>query len=360
MSSIIVPDEFGGSWSAFCSNWCPEGSLAYSAIQISAGLTAVKRLWPEKLAETVDRGGRGTWAAAVLVDAGLMLLACESAQSFTFVLRRLRLGQRAAYSEVVVGASIVRLGSAVKFEAGPGEPDLRSTMDDVEIAFEVYAPDRSQNSADQRALVNALQRTISTAVTRCRVEIAIIDTFSALDIKDLVETIRGAPSSAWTFVGNWARVRRIDEGQGLAAVFDGDGAQVEIAGDSDVKGGGTSTVIRWEESDNRAERSLENKRAQVREGAVSIVAMDVCAVGGVAQWPEVISRLRGVDYSKIAAVVFFDQGVVGPPEAVRRRWRVVENPHSVLKLPARLLSHLESLDESTYWGIPSKGRLAMM
>ena len=60
---------------------------------------------------------------------------------------------------------------------------------------------------------------------------------------------------------------------------------------------------------------------------------------------------------KVGAVAFFEQGCVGPPEAIRRRWRVLINPHAHVQIPEVLLDGLESLDESKWHGLARLERL---
>jgi hypothetical protein len=118
-------------------------------------------------------------------------------------------------------------------------------------------------------------------------------------------------------------------------------------------------VVRWEDDDIRAERAIQGKRGQVADGVANVVVMNVCAVGGVGEWPEQIAKLTGSDYEKIGAIVFFDQGSLGPPEAIRRRWRIVVNSNAHITVPQALLSGLESLDEGSHFGLPPKPRLFM-
>jgi hypothetical protein len=89
------------------------------------------------------------------------------------------------------------------------------------------------------------------------------------------------------------------------------------------------------------------------------VVVDVTAVDGGDKLPEVIAKLSGLDYAKIGAIAFFWQGSVGLPEAIRRDWRVVVNPRAQVPIPDALLTALESLDQSSYSGLPRKPRLAM-
>jgi hypothetical protein len=189
------------------------------------------------------------------------------------------------------------------------------------------------------------------------VEIGVINSFGKDDISQAVEVIRSAVPSRWAYVGDWARIRRIDHGQELPPVFDGEGARIIIGGDATTQGESTGAIIRWEESDARAERALQAKRAQMRDNVANVVVMNVCAVGGVREWPELIAKLSGSDYEKIGAIAFFEQGSLGPPEAIRRDWRLVVNSKANVPIPEALIAGLESLDESTFSGVPRKPRL---
>jgi hypothetical protein len=357
-ANIEIPQEFGGSWAAFCEQWCPEGSLGYSAEEVSCGLTTLKRLWPKKFAENLGQGRGGTWVPTISTEAGLLLAVSEHAKFFRGVLDRLKAGQRSAYSELVVGWALRALGYDPQFESGEREPDLLCEINGAPVAFEVYAPEDSQASQDQQALVKTLELAANQAMTSSRVEIGILESFGQADIHSAVRAIQEAPASTWVRVGAWAQIRRTDEGQTLLPTFDGVGAQLSVMGDTDVKGPGKSVTIRWERIDTRARLSLERKRAQVRNGVRNAVVIDVCAVGGVAEWPYAIAQLPGPDFNKIGAVLSFHQGCLGPPERVRRRWSIVENPFAVLSLPDELLSGIESLDESKYYGLEPKPRLS--
>ena len=358
-ATIEIPQEFGGSWDAFCLKWCPEGSFGYSAAEVSKGLTTLKRLWPERLAENVLNASGGAWVPAISTESGLLLAANEKAKFFQGVLDRWKSGQRSAHAELVVGSALRTSGYDPRFEAGEGEPDLLCEVEGVPIAFEVYAPEDSQASQAQLALVDLLTEAVKKVVSNSRVEVGILDAFNASDIPSAVQAIVDAPPSKWVGYSSSVQFRRIDEGLSLPPTFDGDGAQVSSAGDTDVKGPGESVVVRWERLDTRARLSLERKRAQVRTDTRNIVVMDVCAVGGIGEWPETIALLPGGDFEKIGAVLFFDQGSVGPPEKVSRRWRIVVNPAAAFAIPESLLSTIESLDESSRFGLNSKPRLSM-
>jgi hypothetical protein len=154
-------------------------------------------------------------------------------------------------------------------------------------------------------------------------------------------------------------MRRIDNGQPLKPVFGGEGAQFLIGGAATIQGNSYAAIIRWGHSDTRAVSALQKKGAQVRDGIANVVVIEVGAVGGVGAWPEELAQLSGEDFDKIGAVLFFDQTCLGPPEKIRRRWRVVVNPVAQMPVPAALLDQIESLDESGFYDLVAKPRLRM-
>ncbi len=174
-----------------------------------------------------------------------------------------------------------------------------------------------------------------------------------------MEAIRSAPPSAWVFVNDKARLRRIDFGHALCLTFDGDGAQILLGGERTVQGESTGVIARWEASDARAKRVLNEEYHQFSGDVGNVLVVNVSAVmDGMRTWPSLMARLlQPARNRKVGAVVFFDQGLLGPPEAVRRRWRVLVNAHAYVPIPEALLTALESLDESGDFGLARAERL---
>lgn len=160
-------------------------------------------------------------------------------------------------------------------------------------------------------------------------------------------------------VSTIARVRRIDAGQVLLPIFDEDGAQITIGGEHNRQGDSTSVIARHEASDVRAKRIFNQEYHHFSDQVANILVVDVSAVSdGMSEWPAEFARLfQPVRNRKVGAAVFFDQGSVGPAEAIRRRWQVVANPHAHLDVPDRLLLDIESMDESKAWGLERRRRL---
>src|SRR5580704_3448086 len=113
--------------------------------------------------------GRGR-VPTISTESGLLLAASEHAKYFCPVLDRLKAGQRSAYSELVVASALRALGYDPQFESGDGEPDLLCKIDGAPVAFEVYAPEDSQASQAQQALVKTLEQAANQAIISSQVE----------------------------------------------------------------------------------------------------------------------------------------------------------------------------------------------
>lgn len=361
VSDPPIPSEFGGSWEAFVAEWCLGGSLGRDANEVARALAAVKHLWPEEVARLVAAPSRGLAVVAAAVELGLLLESCESVAGFPDVLRRVARRERSAYSELVLAAALRRLGHAPQF-AAPIDGRLLDAACDIDgtvVYFEVVAPERSDASAEDQRRVHELTAEVQRSLSKCRVEIEIRGGLEPASIHTIVATIKAAPPSEWTLVDDVARIRRIDAGQTLAPTFDGEGAQIVFGEEHAVQGDSISVVARWEASDVRAKRVFNEEYHQFSRSTANVLVVNVCAVSDCMKlWPGEMARLlQPTRNRRVGAVVFFDQGSLGPPEAIRRRWRILVNPHAHFSVPEQLLSGLESLDESKAYGLPRAERV---
>jgi hypothetical protein len=360
-SDSAIPQEFGGSWEAFEQEWCRGAALGYSAADASRALSTIARLWPDEARKRARESGRGTGAAASIVDLGLLLGACETADGFQHVFRRLASGERSAYSELVLAAALQRLGHPVRLQPPlDGKVlDAASTIEGRAVFFEVVAPESSQAFAEDRRSVDRLTEAVRRQVSKCRVEIELSRSPDQTSIAAIVAAVEAAAPSSWVDVGQVARVRRTDAGAPLVPTFDGDGTQIVVAGDRSTQGAGTTVIARWDSSDARAKRVFNEEYHQFSETVANVLVVNVCAVAdGMKLWPLELKRLlQPARNRKVGAIVFFDQGSLGPPEAIRRRWKVLVNPHAHIQVPERLLAGLESLDESDAYRLPHPARV---
>ena len=356
-----IPPEFGGSWAAFLQDWCCGGSLATSAAEVARALSAFNRLWPAEVARLASDSPRGLGVAAPAVELGRLLHACETAPSFDKVLKRLVNGERSAYSELVLVAALRRLGYGAQFEPPIGGRvlDARCLVDGVPVYCEVVAPERSDASVKQQRIVDETTAAIRRSVSKCRVEIEIRGDIDVAAIEQIAAAVQSAVPTEWTIVNSMARVRRIDFGLALEPVFDGDGSQIVVGGERTVQGESTSVIARWESSDLRAKRVFNEEYHHFAKDVANILVVNVSAISdGMEAWPQRMARLlQPCQNRKVGAVTFFEQGCVGPPEGIRRRWRVLVNPHAHIQIPEVLLDGFESLDESICYSLARPERL---
>ena len=356
-----IPQEFGGSWGAFTTEWCCGTSLGYDPAEIGHALSTLVRLWPAEVARLQSDPARGVTVIAPAVELGCLFNACELAESFEEVVGRLVGGERSAYSELVLVAALRRLGLDARFAAPIGGRVLDATcvVNTSPVYFEVVAPERSVAAENAQRIVNVLTAAVRQDVSRCRVEIELLDAFDESAISRVREAIKLAKSSVWTIIESVARLRRTDVGESLSPAFDGDGTQIFFGADKKTQGASTSVIARWESSDVRAKRVFNDKYRQLGPDVANILVVNVCAVtDGFKAWPIEMARLLQPSRNrKVGAVAFFEQGCIGSPEAIRRRWRILVNPHAHLPAPEAVLSGLESLDESTQYGVAARERI---
>ena len=356
-----IPLEFGGSWDAFAREWCGGGALGYSVGEAARALSALERLWPGEVRRLVNDSSRGVGRAASTVELGLLLDACELAGGFPNVLQRLAHGERSAYSELVLVATLRRLGYAPRFESAlEGKVlDAVAEMDGLPVYFEVVAPNRSEAAEQDQRLVDNLIADVRARVSKCRVEIEVRSPLDASATAAILTGVEEVPPSTWVVVNDLARVRRIDAGQALEPTFDGESAQVVFGEEELVQGDSTGVVARWESSDARAKRVFNEEYHHFSPAVPNVLVVNVCAVpDGMELWPgKMAALLQPVRNRKVGAVAFFEQGSLGPPQAIRRRWRVLMNPHAHIPVPERLLAGIESLDESEAHGLPRLERI---
>jgi hypothetical protein len=138
-----------------------------------------------------------------------------------------------------------------------------------------------------------------------------------------------------------------------------EGPQIFIGGDRNVQGESASAVVRHEASDTRAKRIFNEEYHQFSNAVPNVLVVNVCAVSdGMKEWPTQMSRLLQPSRNRrVSAVAFFDQAVMGPPERIVRRWRILTNPHAHFQVPESVLAGLESIDESDRYGLPRYERL---
>jgi hypothetical protein len=298
-----------------------------------------------------------------MIELGLLLNACHLLDGFPSVFHRLinENEHRSAYSELVVVATLQRLGHPARFEP-PLEGKVLDALCEVgedRVYIEVVAPEQPEAATEQQDRVDRLTAEVTSRISRCRVEIEIYSEITTESMVAIAAAIETAEPSTWTLVESLARLRRVDAGQPLPPTFDGDGAHVTICGEETIQGESTSIAVRWESSDARAKRVFNEEYHQFSHTVPNVLVVNVTGVSdGMMVWPAEMARLlQPTRNRKVGAVAFFQEGIVGPPDGVCRRWRVLVNPHAHHPVPEVLVSGFESLDESPAFSLPRPKRI---
>jgi hypothetical protein len=273
MTPYELPTEFGNSWDSFSAEWAAGSGLAYSQCEIARGLATLKRLWPDRIEKLLGGHGRGPAILVPFIDDGILLARCERLPRFGMVLGRLKQGERSAYAELVLASSLIQLGYSPSLEAPLNGKvlDASCELSGQLTYFEVIAPDRSDHSLDQGKLAEELSDRIRKGVTKCRVEVAVLDELDSERVETIVTTAVAALPGSWIHVGEIARVRKTFAGQSLLPCFDNEGATLTIAGETKTQGESTSVIVRWEMEDTRAKRIFVDRGEK---------GGHFCAIGG--------------------------------------------------------------------------------
>ncbi len=351
-----LPSRFGPNWEYFVREWCLNCTLGYSQFEVQRALSTLERVWPEKVQEITSGSTRGASIVVGPIELGKLIADCEHLCGFDPVLARLKLGERSAYSELVLVSSLIALGYAPSFEAllNGKHLDAVCPIEGPEVYFEVVTPDLSDLSLDLQKLGDNLSHRIKQVISQCRVEVAILERLNSARIESIVQAVRVATPLVWLSVASYARIRKVPVGHALPPTFDGEGSKVVIVGDTETQSKASGVIVRWEDDDERAKRIFNAEYHHFSANVPNILVVDACAVGGLSNWPRLMKRvLQPTQNRKVGAVALFEQGILGPPEAIRRRWCVIANPHVRAAIPASLIKGLRSLDESHHFGMPS-------
>ena len=348
----MLPSEFGTTWEVFDNKWCHRTALAYSEADIALGLGTLNRLCPSKVAELTSASVSGAGGIAPKVELGLLLAECEGVSGFHAVLARFNKDERSAYSEFVLVSSLKKLGYRVSFSPPleGKELDAKCEVNNIPVYFEVVTPERAEASVESEKLVERLSVQLRDVLRACRVEVEIFKFLDERGIGRLINTVMQAPDTRWVPVSSFARFRKVCIGEKLPPVFDGSGAKIVFGGEERLQGDSTGIVIRWNDDDDRAKRIFNDEYHHFSTTVPNVLVINVCAVaGGVDSWIDSIKRLLQPKRNrKVGAIALFKQGVLGPPEAIRRNWKVVVNSYAHVPVPPTLLQGLESLSDPLY------------
>ena len=107
---MALPTIFGPTWEDFIANWCLGNPPPGERDNIEKSLSTLFRLCPEKVEALAQTPMRGLLLVSPAIHTGDVLSACESLNGFEKVVGRLKSGERAAYSELIFAARLVKAG----------------------------------------------------------------------------------------------------------------------------------------------------------------------------------------------------------------------------------------------------------
>jgi hypothetical protein len=198
---MALPPIFGTTWEGFLANWCLGNPPVQDRETVENALRALLRIWPEREAAIVGRNTRGLVLISPAIESGIVLSACENLIGFENVLRRLKTGERSAYTELVFAARLVKAGFQPILEPslGSGFLDTRIPMDAGDVYCEVIAPETSETILEVKTAASDLAATLMEQNTGRRVEVLLsVDIDESISSR-VVEAVNLLPDSNETW-----------------------------------------------------------------------------------------------------------------------------------------------------------------
>ena len=352
--------DFGKDWAEIVNDWCLGMPLPVPSESAWEALGSVEQLWPERLGDVLTRGQKGNFVMAHLVDDGLTLAACENLDGFEGVLRRIKIGEQAALSEMRFAAALVHLGyePVLDTEHRGKRPDALIIADNKEIFIDVITPEMSEDAKQAGVIASTLaQKLLEKQVnqtTSSRLEVYILspdlhhladEIAHFLDIPglSLSETIHTIPDIALVKYSEQDAFHNV----GPTIFVDTQVPVIAVARamfkDSKVN----SVTVRLPFTDDRLELLMGHKREQFSKSEINLWVIDVQGVPGLKRWlPLAHRRLQPTLNRRFSGIVLYHRYLDITTGAFIRSCQIVEHPSPYQKLPASLLNDLGKLHQA--------------
>lgn len=322
-----LPKSLGGSWQEFVSQWCGGHPPGYEPATSIQALSTVEELWPE----AINPHRRGLHAAAALIELGRLLSLTCRLTGFAGLLRRLKVGNQGAHSELIVAGSLLDAGREVVLgvQCGSSVLDLGIIDNEKMIYVEVVAPVRSEQLELQSRWALELGMQLDAARRGFSIAIQFLDDPRREDIEALVPLIPRAKTSDWIELNSAVRYRR----------WPSDNHEGEFE-------------IEWPGIDRRAEKIIRRKCEQLSRDVPNILVIEMSAIGGsVPEWLQATSKLFQPTLNRrLGAVVMYESLFSVRLDRGYRLWWVIENPYALVRIPAAVLKLFASFDEQSALG----------
>jgi len=343
---MALPPVFGTTWEEFLANWCLGNAPLEDRETVENALCALFRIWPEREAAIAGVNTRGLVLVSPAIENGIVLSACENLNGFENVLRRLKTGERSAYTELNFAARLVKAGFQPVLEPalGSGFLDTRIPMDAGDVYCEVIAPETSDAICEIRMAASALATTLKEQNAGRRVEVLLSVDIDETISSRVVEAVRLHPDSneTWpleTIALVSKRVYGDDANVGPTIPSPEAAAIVGTAQCSLNSGVRTAGIVRVPVTDTRAKRLLYGESHHFSREQMNILVVDVTRiVSSLKIWSQLIEKCFQPEQNRrFGAVVLFSAGITGDKMAPFQQWKVVRNPYATKAIPESLL-----------------------
>jgi hypothetical protein len=321
---------------------------------VENALRTLLRIWPEWEAAMAGANTRGLMVVSAAIEKGIVLSACENLNGFESVLRRLKTGERSAYSELTFAARLAKAGFQPDLEPPLGGRflDTRIPTEAGEVYCEVIAPETSDAICEVMKGASTLATRLREQNAGKRVEVLLsVDIDESISSK-VVEAVRLHPDSNATWpleaialiskrvCGDNANVGPTIPAPEVAAIIGTAKCSIE-------RGVRTMGIVRVPVTDARAKRLLYGESHHFSREQMNILVMDVTRiVSSLKVWTQLIEKCFQPEQNRrFGGVVLFSAGRTGEKMASFQQWKVVRNPYAYKPIPESLLQKI--LDPSS-------------
>ena len=132
------------------------------------------------------------------IEKGVVLSACEKLTGFENVMRRLKTGERSAYSELLFAARLVKIGFQPVLEprSGSGVLDTLIPTSTGKVYCEVIAPETSDAIREIKTAASTLAGTLKEQNAGRRVEVLLLVDFDEDSANRVAEAVKVRPDSS--------------------------------------------------------------------------------------------------------------------------------------------------------------------
>jgi hypothetical protein len=350
---MALPAIFGPTWEDSVANWCLGSEPAQGRQTAETALSELLRIWPERLAAMVAGNSGGLVVVSPAIENGIVLSACSALKGFEKVLHRLKSGERAAYTELLFAARLVKGGFQPVLEPPQGDGFLDTCVPTEAggVYCEVIAPETSDAIEEVKTAASVLAATLRDQNKGRRVEVLLsvdIDDQISTEVADAVKT-HDESDEIWNLAATAQVSKRVigDDANIGPTIPSPKGVAIIGAAKCSIDGGlRTAGIVRVPVTDSRAKRLLYGESHHFSREEMNLLVMDVTRViSSTKAWSQMIERcLQPGQNRRFGAIVLFSTGMTGEKMAPLQDWNVVRNRYARKPVPESLLTKIVAPD----------------